>query len=425
MSGVADAMFACVGCGKSYRWKQELAGRKVKCKCGQVMDCPSTAPAPPEPSEEDGLYGFADEDLAAAAKGAAVSDSALCPSCQAEMQSGAVLCTNCGFNLKIRKNVMEMAKAKPAKAPKAAPAGGGAVTAASPLLGYAGTGRKQQDNPDDVKENLWIEYWIPTGLIIVGTLLNYLQITHYDRVLYDTQGAIKFLGITLLIDLALLIVGALAAIKMMNISLGSPGSALLKLAAVAIGPAALGNMIGYLAHDPSHMLAFAINILTVIALLRVFFDLDSGEAWVLAAMVAVIRTWLGYALILLLINGGIGYMPHLAPAELNSDREASDAIDNGWTTDGKQWLDASSNHMFGKSVHQWSLDLDNSLLNDGCKQVVVRTSGPYATVLYAELPSDKAKRKACFDAAALYYKQIDEPLTPVDKGQSYLNMPMD
>src|SRR5205807_7472407 len=26
--------FNCDGCGKSYRWKAELAGKRVKCKCG-------------------------------------------------------------------------------------------------------------------------------------------------------------------------------------------------------------------------------------------------------------------------------------------------------------------------------------------------------------------------------------------------------
>jgi hypothetical protein len=49
--------FSCDQCGKSYRWKPELAGRKVKCACEHVIVCPSDedlydlapkeAPAPP------------------------------------------------------------------------------------------------------------------------------------------------------------------------------------------------------------------------------------------------------------------------------------------------------------------------------------------------------------------------------------------
>jgi len=29
--------FSCDGCNRSYTWKAELAGKRVKCKCGQVM----------------------------------------------------------------------------------------------------------------------------------------------------------------------------------------------------------------------------------------------------------------------------------------------------------------------------------------------------------------------------------------------------
>ncbi|HRK31018.1 MAG TPA: hypothetical protein PLD59_08050, partial [Tepidisphaeraceae bacterium] len=44
--------FSCEGCEKTYGWKAELAGRKVKCKCGTVMVVPVEAPAP----EEDGIF---------------------------------------------------------------------------------------------------------------------------------------------------------------------------------------------------------------------------------------------------------------------------------------------------------------------------------------------------------------------------------
>ncbi len=32
--------FECGGCGKSYQWKSELAGKKVRCRCGHVMVVP-------------------------------------------------------------------------------------------------------------------------------------------------------------------------------------------------------------------------------------------------------------------------------------------------------------------------------------------------------------------------------------------------
>src|SRR5436309_3195542 len=39
-----SARFTCDVCFKAYRWKPELAGRRVKCACGRVMTAPS-APA--------------------------------------------------------------------------------------------------------------------------------------------------------------------------------------------------------------------------------------------------------------------------------------------------------------------------------------------------------------------------------------------
>src|SRR5690348_16638707 len=40
------AGFSCGACGKQYRWKPELAGKKVKCKCGTPISVPATPPAP-------------------------------------------------------------------------------------------------------------------------------------------------------------------------------------------------------------------------------------------------------------------------------------------------------------------------------------------------------------------------------------------
>jgi hypothetical protein len=50
--------FACTGCGKSFKVKDELAGRKAKCSCGQMM----TVPAPVvEPPEED-IFAFKEDE---------------------------------------------------------------------------------------------------------------------------------------------------------------------------------------------------------------------------------------------------------------------------------------------------------------------------------------------------------------------------
>src|SRR3954465_6794984 len=43
-SHAAQDRFACGWCGRRYRWKPELAGRAVRCACGQVMPYPAEDP---------------------------------------------------------------------------------------------------------------------------------------------------------------------------------------------------------------------------------------------------------------------------------------------------------------------------------------------------------------------------------------------
>lgn len=40
--------FACDSCNRSYRWTDKLAGKRVKCKCGAVLQVPAEEPAGPD-----------------------------------------------------------------------------------------------------------------------------------------------------------------------------------------------------------------------------------------------------------------------------------------------------------------------------------------------------------------------------------------
>jgi len=52
MSTANAATFACESCGKSYRWRPDFAGKKLKCGCGNVMNLtsPPTLAHVPEPA---------------------------------------------------------------------------------------------------------------------------------------------------------------------------------------------------------------------------------------------------------------------------------------------------------------------------------------------------------------------------------------
>ena len=130
MTQVNEVGFSCTSCGKQYRWKPELAGKAVKCKCGSPIRVPKQpggaaaapaaraahAPPPPPPppppptpkakparpvQEDDGmdaLYALADQEAASGDEASASADSQRCPACRSKLAPDAVICMNCGFD---------------------------------------------------------------------------------------------------------------------------------------------------------------------------------------------------------------------------------------------------------------------------------------------------------------------------------------
>src|SRR5258706_7878857 len=76
-SSTTAGKFSCDACGKSYTWKAELAGKRVKCKCGAVMTVPASDPAAAAVVEEALPPDF--EDLYALAEGTPVAAEAGTP----------------------------------------------------------------------------------------------------------------------------------------------------------------------------------------------------------------------------------------------------------------------------------------------------------------------------------------------------------
>lgn len=83
---MAEDTFSCSSCGKSYRWKPELAGKSARCKCGEKMHVPERLEpaAPMAPPEASHLREPANPS---------------CPSCGQPIKPQAVICISCGHNL--------------------------------------------------------------------------------------------------------------------------------------------------------------------------------------------------------------------------------------------------------------------------------------------------------------------------------------
>jgi hypothetical protein len=129
--------FSCESCGKSYSWKPELAGKKAKCKCGQPLRVPETDPALDSlPDGFDDLAALGEGTVAEGSYAAAPADGPTCPSCSSPVDADAVICINCGHNLKTGK------KLKTATA---------AAMAAPEYRSYAVTGGEEPMSPQKKK----------------------------------------------------------------------------------------------------------------------------------------------------------------------------------------------------------------------------------------------------------------------------------
>lgn len=126
MSSTDEKPVGCEHCGRHYRWQAKVAGKKVRCKCGEAMLMPAHNPADnsiPLEMEDDLLMppvkaeqSVRKNKSAPTAKPAASSASLLdgpsavdatgyCPECKAAVKSGAVICISCGFNIKENKKL--------------------------------------------------------------------------------------------------------------------------------------------------------------------------------------------------------------------------------------------------------------------------------------------------------------------------------
>jgi len=94
-------------CGKTLRTKDEAAGKRLRCPaCGQVVAVPGPAPPPKRPAAGDGApQAMPSEDikLAEQPKGKLLKAAppTPCPNCRVPLPPGSVLCTTCGFDLRI------------------------------------------------------------------------------------------------------------------------------------------------------------------------------------------------------------------------------------------------------------------------------------------------------------------------------------
>lgn len=402
--------FSCAGCGRTYAWKEQLAGKRVKCKCGQVIvvpagspEAPQEPPPPEQPSEED-LYA-----LAGGAGAAAKAPSA------------------------------------PVMATAVAPVAGAAIP-----LGYqrGPTAREIERSSSRVLIDPRRDYQVPIALLAIGAILytSYYAI-HYGLSPLGIMSISIGLAVMTVFEMAALIGFAFFIAKPLGVSFGGVGTAMLKLAAIAVFCDGLTTWVdGFVAKYSGGfgagvfgygVVGFPIALGAYWSLLIYLFDMDPGDSWMVVILLAIFYRILRIVLLLLLLKlilslGGVAAsavsLPSVgaAPAaeETSLTEEIQDAKDRGLLCEARQFIQDTGRGMESPSVEKW--------YEAGCKNVWYRVTRDFdqksmVYELVIELPTDKDARAKCYEIAKDWYEhfQIDYvPKSIKDTGEPYLEVPL-
>ncbi len=97
---MADFRFNCPECDQELEAPEDMTGETVECpSCQTHFEVPASAPAASAAAVNHPAFTGGDD-----GQTEDVQDSA-CPSCGSEMAPDAVLCVQCGYNVKLGKKI--------------------------------------------------------------------------------------------------------------------------------------------------------------------------------------------------------------------------------------------------------------------------------------------------------------------------------
>jgi hypothetical protein len=319
-----EPKFTCAACGKEYRWKPELAGKKAKCKCGAVVPVPAQAPraaapkpaAKPKPAEQDvdfdGLYALAQEENKAAARQPTVVDESAagyrCPSCSTALPPGSAVCPNCRTDLRTGLRIGAGAAGGAGVLAAAGAYAGATPTPRAGVLPYTGGRGGAAPSSRNTDQDILYEggkarsLYLPLGLIVLGILFYFGKVAFSGDKL--TAGVMVFLvGLNVLMDSILIFIAMLIAVRGFDMGFGAFGPGVLKILAIAMAPGALGQMMNHwIGGAGGWVIGGFVTIVLYYTLIKVLFDLELGETFLLVFLIYGVQQVLGTFLIVALVG---------------------------------------------------------------------------------------------------------------------------
>jgi hypothetical protein len=397
--------FSCDGCKRIYTWKPEIAGKRVKCKCGQTLTVPQTIEAPPA-EEEDDLYALAEDAEKAAAQPSRLIAAAPPPP-------------------------------KPATATKTATRSG------IPLAYKSGPTAREVEVAAAAGLDMSRDIYAPLVFLVLGFLLAIgYYVVHYNL---GADGIIFIgMGLTLMtiVEAAFLVGFALVIANPLGVGFGDFRTAILKLAAIAVFndgvitwvDAAVNKFAGF---GAGGLFGFGIIGLPVAVgvywvLLIYLFSMDPGDSWLVVVILAVIYRIFRFALMLLLLEmvlswGGVsssamhafgGGSRHAVASPISD--EVEEAKGRGVLSEARQFIAAGHQGVLKDVVDEWYADGSPNVWFELTRDINGRGS-PFQLIV--ELPDDKDKRAKCYKTLQSFYTADSMPSDPsdfVDTGEQYM-----
>ncbi len=171
-------LFSCPQCTRRFRWKEEIAGRKTRCKqCQTVIKIPDAPEAPEaDPVDDYGLVAgenAPDGPAGDAEKYEPIDHDGHCPQCNSDIAISAVLCLNCGFDLRSGEAIQTEVQEVPAEDESEAPVSGRDLSLSASRTALASTKRLDHESleADVARQHRRTEFIVPLIAIGIGVVL--------------------------------------------------------------------------------------------------------------------------------------------------------------------------------------------------------------------------------------------------------------
>jgi hypothetical protein len=393
MSESGAGKFSCDSCKRSFLWKESLAGKQVKCKCGATIAVPQQMPL----AQEDDLYDLA-EDAAPPKKAAPV---------------------------------IAVTAVVPATASAASTAG---ARSNIPLAYQRGPTARERENERQSKDALTDprrDYYVPTALLIGGMFLYVLYYAvHYH--LGATGVALTGIGLGIMTAFkAVLLVGfALMVAGPLGVGFGGIWTATLKLAAIAVFCDGVTTWIDALVGGGGGFFGFGIISFPIAlgiywGLMIYLFSMDPGDSWLVVVILSIFDRIVRFALIMILLNlvlswggaamssgGGGGGGSSAAVSNDPLAAEVDDLADSNSLAEAKEYFATGNQAGLKTFVDDWYAA--------GCANVwFVLSRGDIngrrtAEGIILELPTTASQRAKCCEILKKYYDAAQIRYTPDD-----------